>query len=100
MTPTAYMMFCPETGTTDVTTGARYTVQSVSRFRNLSRPNRMGATVNTVRRSRNACRAVSGAKDPAVAPPVADVFMTGVFMTLSPSKSRYLDFRPRETLKQ
>src|SRR6478752_7799993 len=53
-TPTMYIIVWAGSGTTWVTTGARYIVQSVKRFVNLSRPNRIGATVKTVRSNRKA----------------------------------------------
>src|SRR6478735_11794739 len=56
-TPTMYMKVWAGSGTMAVAWGARYMVQCVRMLVNLSRPKRIGATVNTVRSSRNACRA-------------------------------------------
>lgn len=54
MTPMTYMASWPDPGTMSLIHGARYCGQSVSRFANMSSPNRIGATVNTVRNNRNA----------------------------------------------
>ena len=80
-TPTTYMMVCAGSGTTSVTTGARYMVQSVSRLVNLSRPKITGATVKTVRSSRKACRSGAEASGPAGLFRAAEDFIT------TPSKS-------------
>ncbi len=53
-TPTASIAWCAVPGTRSSIAGARYCGQSVSTLANLSRPNTIGATVNTVRSSRKA----------------------------------------------
>ena len=53
-TPTASIAWCAVPGTRLSIWGARYCSQSVSSPTNLSSPNRIGATVNTVRSSRKA----------------------------------------------
>src|SRR3954447_17928057 len=55
-TPTMCMAVAASPGMMSLNAGARYRVQSsVSTFANLSRPNRIGATVNAIRSSRVAC---------------------------------------------
>jgi hypothetical protein len=60
-TPTAYIACWAVPGTSPSIQGARYCGQSVRRLVNLSRPKAIGATVNTVRSSRNAWCAGSAA---------------------------------------
>ena len=64
-TPTAYIACWAVPGTMSSIHGARYCGQSVSTLANLSRPKTIGATVNTVRSSRNAWWAGSAAVGPA-----------------------------------
>ena len=61
MAPTAYMSWCGVKGSGSDSTGARYLSQLTMRWKNLSAPNRMGATVNAARRIMNACSAGSAA---------------------------------------
>src|SRR4051812_28016054 len=56
ITPTASIAWCAEPGITSLNCDARYFGQSVITLANLSSPNRIGATVNAVRRIKNASR--------------------------------------------
>src|SRR5674476_1301967 len=68
MTPTAYMSWCGVKGSGSDNTGARYWSQLTIRWKNLSRPNRIGATVKAVLRIMNACSAGSASRMRAAGP--------------------------------